>query len=67
MSTNARPTPEPQPTTDPTTTATRDSAGDSADLSESWVALCQRQFSTDRTERLTNLVDEENQAMADGI
>ena len=78
MSTNVRPTTEPTPTNDATTTATRDDTRDTGDATrdsedattdfpESGVALCQRQFSSTRTDRLQNLVDEENQAMADGV
>jgi len=71
VSTNVRPTTEPTPTNDPTTSATRDAATDASDAAtdfpESGVALCQRQFSSSRTDRLQNLVDEENQAMADGV
>jgi hypothetical protein len=71
VSTNARPTTEPTPTNDPTTSATRDDTRDTGDATtdfpESGVALCQRQFSPHHTDRLQNLVDEENQAMADGV
>jgi hypothetical protein len=78
VSTNVRPTTEPTPTNDPTTSATRDDTRDTGDATrdsedattdfpESGVALCQRQFSPNRTDRLQNLVDEENQAMADGV
>ncbi|KTG29007.1 hypothetical protein [Haloferax profundi] len=59
MSTHTRPTYEPTLQTDhpsPNTTA------DNTDT-DSWVARCQRQFESARTERIHNLFDRENQSM----
>ncbi|ELZ78032.1 hypothetical protein KU306_01805 [Haloferax larsenii] len=66
MSTNTRPTYEPQlRTTRRSSRSTSDAdtaANDTADA-DSWIAQCQRQFESNRTERLHNLVDRKNQSL----
>ncbi|ELZ33338.1 hypothetical protein C474_04640 [Halogeometricum pallidum JCM 14848] len=66
MSTNTRPTTESQTTTSQSTPAdapSADAAPETTDDAESWVARCQRQFDSTRTDRLRNLADAENEAM----
>ncbi|WP_396611730.1 hypothetical protein ACH9L7_00130 [Haloferax sp. S1W] len=70
MSTNTRPTYEPQLRTDRRSSRSTDTAGDKTDTdttgttdADSWIAQCQRQFESKRTERLHNLFDRENQSM----
>ncbi|KAB1193341.1 hypothetical protein GJR96_07750 [Haloferax sp. MBLA0076] len=59
MSTHTRPTYEPTLQTDrPSPNTTSDTTG-----TDSWVARCQRQFESTRTERIHNLFDRENQSM----
>jgi hypothetical protein len=53
--------------TDYRPTPTTGEAADDPDVSESWVKRCQRQFASDRTDRLNNLADDENHAMHDGV
>ncbi|KAB1187623.1 hypothetical protein Hfx1149_06100 [Haloferax sp. CBA1149] len=58
MSTHTHPTYEPTLQTDRPSTHTTDDTE-----TDSWVALCQRQFDSHRTERIHNLFDRENQSM----
>lgn len=70
MSTNSRHSTESQTTT-PAQSTPADAASAEAtpteapdpDDAESWVKRCQRQFDADRTDRLRNLADGENEAM----
>lgn len=70
MSTNTQTTTESQ-TTAPARSTPADAASAEAtpatetepDDAASWVKRCQRQFDADRTDRLRNLADGENEAM----
>ncbi|KAB1198302.1 MULTISPECIES: hypothetical protein [Haloferax] len=62
MSTHANPTYEPTLRTARSSTQTADETQDTTET-DSWVARCQRQFESTRTERIHNLFDRENQSM----
>jgi hypothetical protein len=62
------------PRTDPVTdtTPTKDAGTHESDAltpndGTSWTEQCKRQFSSQRTARMQNLADDENQAMHDGV